>query len=298
MSYSDKDKSVDDGQPIECYEFVTSFGDFLFTNSNQEEVVDGKTFEPLNVSRSDISTSSALDSITTVDVTFPVTHPLAVLYCLLKSPSDLALTIYRVHRGDDFSTDFSIRWQGAGAGSFVDGNYATIKTGSIVQTKLNGSLGNVLYQRSCNHTLYDTRCKVDPSDYTIHAAVTFNQVSEITLDDDLSGNSVLKGGTITVDRTGEYRGIIDNVDNVITVFYPFVDLQVGDTVTLLHGCNHSRLGDCKQKFNNVLNYGGMDFIPTVNPFTDLKDQNIANIVTNVSRKTLSNDIVYAAKGWN
>lgn len=72
---------------------------------------------------------------------------------------------------------------------------------------------------------------------------------------------------------------MDNINNLVTLPQSFIDLKVGDAVTLLHGCDHARLGDCKNKFNNVVNYGGMDFIPTVNPFTDLAAKNQAQITT-------------------
>src|SRR5690606_23628846 len=82
-------------------------------------------------------------------------------------------------------------------------------------------------------------------------------------------DSELKAGEIVNTRTGEKRGIYDNNSNIVTISYPFVDIIPGDEVELVYGCDHKRTGHCRLRFDNVVNYGGFDFIPVVNPFTDL-----------------------------
>lgn len=44
------------------------------------------------------------------------------------------------------------------------------------------------------------------------------------------------------------------------------DLTTGATLRFYAGCNHSVV-TCKDKFNNVNNYGGCPFVPTRNPFS-------------------------------
>lgn len=279
MSYAVKDKSVHDGSPFECYKFTGPFGTYLYTTNSEEVTLDGDTYKPTNISRNDIETGSILDSIKTVDITLPVTSDLAVLYCFLRSPKELSLVIKRAHRGDDYATDFKVEWRGQGLDSEVRDNWATIKTGSLIQSSLNGSVASISYQRICNHILYDARCKVVKADFTLTATVTKVQSQTITVDNDQAGDNGLKAGEMVVVRTGESRPIYDNISDVIRVGYSFVDIKVGDTVQLIHGCDHLRLGDCKNKFDNVVNYGGFDHIPTVNPFTDLKATNEAKIIT-------------------
>ncbi|MGZ7144865.1 phage BR0599 family protein, partial [Streptococcus pyogenes] len=71
-------------------------------------------------------------------------------------------------------------------------------------------------------------------------------------------------------RTGEEQGILTNESNVLRIGYPFFDLLVGDSLELVQGCDHLRLGHCKNRFNNVAHYGGFDFIPDKNPFENLQ----------------------------
>jgi len=44
-----------------------------------------------------------------------------------------------------------------------------------------------------------------------------------------------------------------------------VGLKSGMEIRAYAGCNRT-IQECSSKFNNTLNYGGMPFIPTKNPF--------------------------------
>jgi hypothetical protein len=51
----------------------------------------------------------------------------------------------------------------------------------------------------------------------------------------------------------------------ITLFSFPVGLASGAEVRAYAGCNRT-LDECKTRFDNVANFGGMPFIPTKNPF--------------------------------
>ena len=53
-----------------------------------------------------------------------------------------------------------------------------------------------------------------------------------------------------------------SADGTIEIYEPFhYPLAVGDTYTLIPGCR-KRLEDCRDKWNNVVNFGGFSFVPT------------------------------------
>lgn len=55
---------------------------------------------------------------------------------------------------------------------------------------------------------------------------------------------------------------------VITTFEPFYYLpQVGDSYTIVPGCR-KRLDDCRDKWNNVVNFGGFPTVPTSSIYTE------------------------------
>lgn len=58
-------------------------------------------------------------------------------------------------------------------------------------------------------------------------------------------------------------------DGTIETFEPFYYLPVvGDSYTLIPGCR-KRLADCRDKWNNVLNFGGFTTIPTNTQYSDI-----------------------------
>lgn len=281
MTYAQKDRSISDGAPIECYRFVSSFKTWRFTSYHESITVAGQLFTPLAIVRTAIETGNVVDTLTTMDFIVPSQHEIAKTFCYTRNPKGLVVTVYRVHEGDDYSTDYKIEYQGEIAGSSATGIQATIKTASILQTRLNGNLSSVYYQKTCNHTLFDARCKVNRATYTQTAYVTEVQKQLISVDNMVFATGALAGGEMTNIRTGEKQGIVGNAANVITLGYPFFDILAGDQIELTQGCDHMRLGHCKNRFNNVVNYGGMDFIPEVNPFEQLSYQTTTSTTTNV-----------------
>jgi hypothetical protein len=284
MTYAVKDKSVHSGAPIECYEFVASHKTWYLTSYHEQITVAGKVFSPIPITRTAIETGNVIDTPTTMDFNIPAQHELAITFCFTVSPKTLGVTVYRVHEGDDYSTDYKIEYSGELAGSSASGSWGTIKTASKLQTRLNGNLSSVYYQKTCNHTLYDARCKVNRSSFTVTANVVKVQSQIITVDDMVFPASGLVAGEMTNTRTGEKQGIIANTSNVIKLGYRFFDILVGDVVELTQGCDHMRLGHCKNRFNNVPNYGGMDFIPEVNPFEQLNYQTTTSTTTTVRKE--------------
>lgn len=272
MSYAGKDKSVDKGAPVEFFKFYGNFGTFRYTSDDAPAMCNGELYLPIKggVSCGAVETSSVADSVITVDITVPSNSGVALLYCFNKTPDNMTVEVRRAHRGDDWSVEFEVEWHGFALDTTVTGDYATIKTGSVIQAKLQGNVAAIYYQRSCNHVLFDERCKVNKADWTLEAVVTKIQGKLITVEEVPAGNGALKAGEIIIPRSSEKRGIYGNDENIITISYPFIDIEIGDAVELVYGCDHRRLGHCFSRFNNVANYGGFDFIPVTNPFVDLR----------------------------
>src|SRR3546814_7797331 len=81
--------------------------------------------------------------------------------------------------------------------------------------------------------------------------------------------------------------IVDHVGTAITIqrmsysLQQAIDAGFPFDVILYPGCDHSR-ATCISKFNNLLNYGGYDFIPVKNP-TDRKSTRLNSNHSYVSR---------------
>lgn len=286
MTWLAKDDSVKDAAPIEYYEFIAQHKTWRYTSYHKPfqaptELEGMQWYTPLPITRTTIEISSIIDSPTTMDFNIPHDNDLARTFCYpTKSPKELIVIVRSYHEGDDPETESEVEWLGHLAGSAAVNSWGIIKTASIIRTELGGFLSSVFYQKSCNHVLFDARCKAVEADFFETASVTKVQKQIITVNNMVYGDGELVGGVMRNVRTGERQGIISNDINVIRIGFPFFDILVGDDVDLILGCDHQRLGDCKETFDNVDNYGGFDFIPEINPFEKLTYTSITRTETN------------------
>lgn len=283
MTYAVKDVSIQSGAPIYCYQFVSDFVTWRYTSYNDPVTLGGNVYEPLQISHSAVEINDKLDTNASVDIKIPSRNDIAIAFAYIPSPRELKVTIFRAHEGDNLATDYKIEWAGYFVGAKAEGKYATIQTASIISSALNGNLATVYYQKICNHTLFDDRCQVNKASFTDSATITKIQGQLLTIDVSPYSNDEMEAGTIVNTRTGEQQGIIGNTGLQIRIGYPFYDLIIGDVMDITLGCDHLRLGHCKNRFNNVIHYGGMDFIPEVNPFEKLRLETTVN-TTNTLRK--------------
>lgn len=286
MSYEQKDRSVEAGEPVEFYKFVGELDVYRYTTDNVPGVCDGELYLPLpgGIGRTAIEVTGVVSNLITNDIDIPADTELAKRYCYKITPGMISVEIRRAHRGDDWNTQFQLEWRGYGLETSVTGDRATIKTGSLIQSALNGNLSAVYYQRLCNHELGDARCKIDRSLYSRSSTIVKVQHQIITVAYDGGIPGLLDAGNMIVERTGENRVIFTNENNIVTVAFPFLDIRQGDTVKMLLGCDHQRTGHCRKRFNNVKNYGGFDFVPKSNIVAVVN----TTTETHIEEKTRSN----------
>jgi len=265
MAYDDYEESVQDSAPIEAYKFVGSFKTYYYTSADSQQLVAGQPYLPITVTRSKVKAGTHEDSNLSLDLELPFDLDVVQDYAYAEVPPRLELTVYR--RQPDNS--FAVFWQGVVRGFDVTDRTAKIKVPSVFSLALQGEMPNVHFQTPCNHILYDEHCRVSRAANTFTevvqaygGGVEFSVTGIPTTADDL------RAGEAVNMRNGERRIILSNVGSVVTIGYPFVDLQPGDEIELTRGCNHrGRNGDCVAKFNNYINFGGFEDIPPDNPFS-------------------------------
>ena len=62
------------------------------------------------------------------------------------------------------------------------------------------------------------------------------------------------------------RMIAEHKGTKIKIRYPITDIASGQTVLVYPGCQ-GNIDICKNRFNNVINFGGHPYIPLDNPCT-------------------------------
>jgi uncharacterized phage protein (TIGR02218 family) len=142
-----------------------------------------------------------------------------------------------------------------------------LRVPSITDDAMKVRLPTVRAQRLCNHVLYDTQCRVDRSSFQFTTTIVSQSGATLVLSSAAGKpNQWATFGEVVLAATGERRNVLSQIGTTFTISLSFVGLVGGDTVTVFAGCNHN-LFTCRDKFNNVINFGGMPHLnSTSNPW--------------------------------
>ena len=264
-TYEDYEYSSHDGSPVEVYKFTGTFQNYYYTNAEQDVTVDGQLYTASLIKRKELNVGTQEDSDLDITLELPSDLPLVLDYAYSVSPPDLTLEILRYHEGTNPATDWIIAWKGKITSFSTSGDVVKALVPSVFSVAMQGEIPSVAYQSPCNHRLFDDRCKLVASSYQQDTTILNIDGTTISVADDGFADDYLQAGEIVNTTKGERRLIVSNVANVLLINFPFYDAEVGDSVSLFVGCNHTYTA-CKTKFNNSLNYGGFPFVPSDNPF--------------------------------
>lgn len=264
MTYNADEASVYGGRPIELYAFVGTFVSYYYTSHNEDVIYQGQryTAKPIKRSRLKITTPSAGNNDLTIDLA--ADDPLILSYAFGVAPPDLDLTLTRYHSPDDVV----IYWRGNVTNVRVANNIGQLISPNEIGRAMAGETPSVFYQTPCNNVLGDARCGVDLEalkHLTYMTSYDPNQFSDVEVQsvggrpDNYYTNGVFQTPL-------ETRPIKAHVGNVLTLAYPLTQRRYRMPVTLFPGCNLGYTSDCRDKFNNQVNFGGYPFIPNINPF--------------------------------
>jgi len=258
------EQSVAASVPVEGYKFIGSFRTYLYTSADKAQVINGETYSSIAVKRSNVKAGTQEDDNLSLDLDLPFDIDVIRDYAYAQTPPKLVLEVYR--QQFDNALAWSLFWRGIVRGFDVSERTAKVQVPSIFSLALQGEIPNVYFQTPCNHVLYDARCGQLRSDHSYTSYVQAVDRVTIALTTAPASTGILAAGEIVSLRNGERRLILSNDGSTIGIGYPFVDLQPGDKVELVKGCDHS-IATCKTRFNNVINFGGFPYIPADNPFS-------------------------------
>ncbi len=279
MALNDYETSRDRGQPVELYQFTYGPGanDYhAYTDGSAQVLHNGITYDPLPISRTNIRTRGKLEA-NEIRVTVPATSQIANLFRIYPPGQIVTLRVRQGHvpNPDDPSSwalgeNFPVAWMGRVLEAQRDENKAVLTCEAVSASMKRPGLRRH-YQWPCPLVLYGTRCRADKAAASATATVSGATGNRITLVEPwgLSGIAPEKyiGGLAEWSgAAGTERRTILRVEGTATLVLsgPVLTLAANDPVTVILGCNHA-LDDCENLHNNVVNYGGQPFIPTVNP---------------------------------
>lgn len=276
MSYSAREQSAQDGRPVYLYKFVQGVQQWLYTNAPVTIVFAGESYAPSSVGHSEVKQSNELakDSIS---LTFPLDDPFASQFLGYAPDLVTSVTLLRGHIGDG---EFVTYWKGRVASSKATGAQVRLECESIFTSLRRPGL-RARYQRTCRHALYGRGCTLDPEVFAVTGRVSSMTSTTLTVPEaGTYPDGHFTGGMVRA-PDNSLRLVSNHVGQILTLSRPSASLSASFalsgygygyglfygqlTVLLYPGCDRLK-STCKDKFNNLDNYGGFPYIPLKNPF--------------------------------
>ena len=277
MTYQSDDESVAGANPIELYTFLGPGRAYYYKTGSGDVTYQSNTFVAVPMARSNVQ-SVTDDDPPTLTVELPFNAQFVQDYAFGNPPSYATLRIRRYHAASGPSVGTTY-FAGDVRSIKVSGRRATVEA-TVTAQRFDERVPNVLWQETCNHQLFGSRCGVAQGDYQVPTAVVVStsdggkQITVTTVDGipALSGGSTpedyLAFGTIERLADGERRLILSNsgLSNAeLVLSRPFASLTLGDSMRIYAGCDR-RLTTCNTKFSNVPNFGGHPYLLARPPF--------------------------------
>lgn len=236
-----------------------------------DEIYDSGTGDEVylktSISRSEMESKSQLTKAS-VTINIPIDHPLAKYMLITYFEQSVTMTIF-----EKIDSTVSVFWKGRLANIQPSNTSLSLVFESIFTSLRRPGL-RATFQRTCRFALYGKGCLLNPDDFEVSGVVSsiVSNTLTITEADAFNDGHFLGGMIASPDGTLSY--ITGHVGSEITVqrisksmLSAFELTGAATAVTLYPGCDHSRT-TCHTKFDNVLNYGGFDWIPNKNPMAD------------------------------
>jgi uncharacterized phage protein (TIGR02218 family) len=271
--FSSLEISTQDSQEIVLYAFRYGLTYYRYTSADRDITVT----EPINGQQVEVTYKAAgysddgvmVGSSQTNDFTVhgPYDGDVAKLYRNTPPVETVWLTVRRKQPDSD---DVPIFFKGIVYNAKPTSSVATdIICRPLAATFKRTGL-RLCWTKECPHFLYDQDCTVDPANFRTPAVIQSMTSTEviITVDPGREAN-YFQGGVIewqtTVEGTLDRRMIQSSSGTDMVIFGQTDGLEVGMNINLYPGCNRT-YQHCKDKFNNLPNSGGFEFMPGKTPF--------------------------------
>lgn len=274
MSFSSMEISNQDGIPIHFYELRWGNSAWFYNSSDRdlELTINGTTETYLAVPISDEGITTGGSNPSELRLNLPDDLPVVTLFRGTPPSENVRVVVLRMHAGDPEAT------------VFFAGKVANVKRNGRGLATLFCSIGKqrrgglrLTWSRACPHILYDAQCRAPQADFSHDAVVEavtgngFTLAAAPTLAGALQATAgFFDGGIVAWDADGlgtiEQRAIERGLSATEFLIFGRADgLTVGQIITMFPGCN--RLTQtCQDKFNNLVNYGGIPQMPGESPY--------------------------------
>lgn len=264
---------------IEIFEItLPPHGVFRFTSAQQTVSFGGESYEPVQISRGEKTTSADASARDTVTLKMPVEINFAQLFDTYPPLQDAEISIRRGDLALNGSTLTNVESVITGVllRSGSDGREASfLISPRLTAANRVGPVGT--YSSLCRHSLYSRGCGVDKSEFQSTANVVGlnEELRRITVRIDIPAkeNQFFRGGVLQTSASDDPILIINQLgpsgpiggqfQYVLTLAQWSIQLLAEPaTVLLFPGCPFTR-ETCASRFDNLSNFGGFPSLPGV-----------------------------------
>ena len=285
LTFDQVEQSTALAGPVELFTFTSPTATWRRTSAPSDVTFGGNVYTAVPGGRDAIAIVDVAGDQSALAIDLIASDAIAQNFVNGVPPDSLLVTLVRYHPTYGVSLQF---WSGyASAVSFKD-RFASFRVPSLTFDALSLDVPSVCATRHCNNVLGDGQCTIA---FTGSAFGTPFQITNKTIAS-ISGDGktiVLSGtlpdpvevddagttapyslfGTLIHTPTGAQRTIIGEASDgkTLTLMAQFQNgvASVGDAVTVRAGCART-IKHCLNRFNNVINFGGIPNLPPSNIF--------------------------------
>jgi uncharacterized phage protein (TIGR02218 family) len=271
MAFAPLEESRQKALPVTLYQFIYDTAPltyFAITDAEQAVTDVGITYDPVPAMRDAIVSSGSLDR-TTIAVRMPRDIEFSEKFRVYPPTVPVTLIIRQGHLSDTPTPEFLVVWSGRVLSVGREGDECVVSCEPVSSSLRRPGLRRN-YQLGCPHVLYGSECKANRAASTVSSTVASKSGTSVTVASGWNGAFPATGfreGIVewTNDDGGtEKRKILSVSGNTLALGGLLRDLDAGDAVSIILGCNH-QMSDCEGLFNNIQNHGGCPWIPLKNP---------------------------------
>ncbi len=266
-TYDVLESSVEDSRPIELYEFVKGAETFRYTSAEDDLTPAADEFAAIAIARGAIAMGSDRNTRNLI-VTMPASVGLAQKFIDIPPGEKTSLSIFRYQRDESPTFDTQVLAFTGTVQSVAfpdDGTVAEFALRSREST-MNRNVPRFTFMGMCNHILYDAACGVVQTSFD-HVGTASGVIDDQITVSGVSGSGLdFVGGYCKPSAESDFRMIIAQSGNVLTLLLPFQNDPDGANIQCFAGCDHVLTGDCALVFDNVAEFGGYAFVPSKDIF--------------------------------
>lgn len=261
----------------ELYRFVEGDNVWTVTSSDEGQVYNSETYTPSTIGRNEVESKNEL-SRANIEVSVSIDDEIGRRWMREVIDNVVSLTIFAYEDGDVI-----VVWKGRLVTVKPDVNEITLIFESIFTSLRRAGLRKK-YQRSCPYVLYGRGCSLNKADWAISGkavSISTNGVVITVPEAAAFADGYFAAGMIEA-PDGTLRFITNHTGSALTLIRPLNPLNEafvssgygvnygghygGVAINIYPGCNRTK-EICKNRFDNLNNYGGFAFIPLKNPFS-------------------------------